>query len=415
MNDQQNKLRVTRLFISRAIFIFVPLFIGSFSFPYRLLPDVGKYTNKFFEWMAVWTGSHVFNIHHSYTSELASDSTGLYLDLLNTMVISIVAAMIWTAFNKKQEGNSRLSYRFTAFTRYFLALHLLIYGFNKIFKTQFYLPEPNTLYTTIGGSSKDLLYWSTMGLSRPYTIFLGTVETIAAVLLLWRRTVMAGSLFAAMVLMNIVVINFSFDISVKLFSCFLLFLSIVLLLAQYKSWLNILLRKNNPATAWSPGWTRRRRKTFAWIKAMVIILLFAESTWVYFSAGNFNDDKAPRPPLHGAYHVQSFVINGDTLLPLLTDTTRWKMVFIHRRNYFIVQMMDDKMRDYELDLDTSKHEIYISRHEDPFQIPFSYRELPDNKLELEGEWNNHSIKVGLIKMDLKDLPAMKKGFNWTID
>jgi len=38
--------------------------------------------------------------------------------------------------------------------------------------------------------------------------------------------------------------------------------------------------------------------------------------------------RGPDPPLHGIYRVETFVLNKDTLPPLLTDTIRWdRMIF----------------------------------------------------------------------------------------
>jgi hypothetical protein len=88
------------------------------------------------------------------------------------------------------------------------------------------LPEPNLLFTPLGQLDKDILYWSTMGSSYGYNLFLGCTELLTGVLLFFRKTRAIGALAAVFICANIVAVNFSFDISVKLLSSFLLLLSL---------------------------------------------------------------------------------------------------------------------------------------------------------------------------------------------
>ena len=103
-----------------------------------------------------------------------------------------------------------------------LAFFLLRYGFDKLFKHQFYLPEPNTLYTPVGLLSKDILFWTSMGTSHSYNVFMGLIEIIPAFLLFFKRTRMLGGLISFAVLLNVLMINIGFDITVKILSSFLL-------------------------------------------------------------------------------------------------------------------------------------------------------------------------------------------------
>ncbi|MBL0334556.1 MAG: hypothetical protein IPP73_04285 [Chitinophagaceae bacterium] len=73
---------------------------------------------------------------------------------------------------------------------------------------------------------------------------------------------------------------------------------------------------------------------------------------MYVKTGNYNDDLDPRPPFHGAWEVTNFIRNNDTLPPILTDKTRWKRVFVHRKGYLIIQGMNDGMQDFKLVTDT---------------------------------------------------------------
>ena len=65
------------------------------------------------------------------------------------------------------------------------------------------------------------LLWTFMGASESYTIFSGISEMAGGLLVTARRTTLLGALVCIGVLGNIVMLNFSYDVPVKLLSCHL--------------------------------------------------------------------------------------------------------------------------------------------------------------------------------------------------
>ena len=160
--------------------------------------------------------------------DFSSDSLGLYLLLLILFIVSLIL-LIWIDLSRISKLNkNKFIYFIRIIATYYLAWILLKYGFDKVFKCQFYLPEPNILFTRVGDLDKDILFWSTMGSSHSYSIFMGLLEIIPGILLLFSKTRNLGVLIAIGVFIQVVAINYSFDISVKLFSSFLLLLSLFL-------------------------------------------------------------------------------------------------------------------------------------------------------------------------------------------
>src|SRR5947199_10310512 len=87
-----------------------------------------------------------------------------------------------------------------------------------------------------------------MGYSTPYTIFTGVGEVIGGVLLFFRRTTTLGALIICGVMANVVALNFSYDVRVKVFSSLLLFLTIFLLVPDLRRLMNIfVLNRSTPA------------------------------------------------------------------------------------------------------------------------------------------------------------------------
>jgi hypothetical protein len=359
----------------------------------------------------------VLKINHLYNTELVSDSMGFYLLIPVIGILSIIGCLTWSFIDRKRKNYDFLFYWFTVIISYYLTLELFTYGFNKVFKWQFYLPEPNILYTTIGNSTRDMLYWSTNGISRPYTIFSGLLEVFAGTFLLFKRTRLVGSLLAFSVLLNAVMINFCFDISVKVYSCFLLFLCLLIIIPSWKKLFQFFVsNKSSDEQTWIPIYTSQRNHIIYIIcKLLVLGLILVDSLADYIKMGNYNDDKAPRPLFHGAYEVKLFIRNGDTLTPCLTDTFRWKRMFIHRWGYLITQSMNDEMQDYELEYDILDRKLIINKEGSSEKTNLNYIMKNDSIFILNGKMNNDSVYISFKKLDLNKMPLFKEDFSWTID
>jgi hypothetical protein len=367
--------------------------------------------------MARFTSHQFFSQRNTGPAGLISDSSLFYINAFNILIASIALAFMWGVVFKKIRSHNQLLYWFTAGVRYYLALQLFIYGFSKVFKSQFYLPEPNILYTKLGEVPKDLLYWSTMGVSRSYSIFLGLSEVVAAILLLFRRTSLAGAFISAFILVNVAAINFAYDISVKLLSCFLLLLSLFLLILHGKRIWLFFTGKPVPAPKnYTPVFVSApARRTYFFIKTLLIAVILLEGLWIYISTRRFNDNMVPRPLLHGAYKVDAFILNGDTLAPLLTDSIRWKRVFFHRQGYFITEKMNDEMVDYKMEYDPSHQDIYITPARAGTSLKLSWQQPDSTTLLLEGNTGVNKLKLVLHPLNWQQLPVLKKEFNWSVD
>lgn len=238
----------------RFILLFVSLFILTVPFGYYFIPDIGRYTAPYFEGIIKWTGVHIFHITKPFTEKIISDSTGMYIHLFILAVIALSGSMIWSLRDDRFFYIGKTKYLLHAATGYYLSLQLFKYGFDKIFKCQFYLPEPNTLFTPIGYLSRDILYWSAIGSSYYYSVFAGMLEILPAVLLLFKRTRIIGAIISLVVMINVVMVNFGFDISVKIYSCFLLLLCSIVAAPGIKKLYNVfILDKPVDSNEWKSG------------------------------------------------------------------------------------------------------------------------------------------------------------------
>jgi hypothetical protein len=136
--------------------------------------------------------------------------------------------------------------------RYALAFSLIGYALIKIIPLQFSHLQARQLAESYGQSSPMGLLWNFMGFSTAYTVFGGVAELVPAILLLFRRTALAGALIAFGVLLNVVMLNLCYDVPVKLSSLNLLLLSVFLVLPESGRLLRIFVL-NRPVPAMDLG------------------------------------------------------------------------------------------------------------------------------------------------------------------
>lgn len=403
-----------RAFFHRFTLVFIVLYTWMIPFGYHLAPvALGRSVARMMLALQQWLFPGM-----RAAPEVSSDSVLAWIALGCCVLLAAAAAVVWRWLTPKEDPAAVAS----TTLRYFVALHLLIYGFSKLFKVQFYLPEPNTLYSTVGDTPRDLLYWTVMGLSRPYCVFLGILECVAAGLLLFRRTTAAGALLAAGILANVFAINLAFDISVKMHSGLLLLFTMAICWTVRSTWLP-LFGIRQVATGSLPH-VNIATQLYWPVKLAVIALLLAESMYPFIRSGNFNDDRAARPPFHGAYEVSSFVFRGDTLPPLLTDTIRWRRVFFHRQGYFITADMQNRMMDYKITAlsrsDSASMPVYHFQLSDPRRpaaqpVDMQLTKINSSYYTLDLQAPAGNIHCMLQRLHWEQLPALKKEFNWNAE
>lgn len=375
--------------------LFFLLCISLLPFPYHLAPEHITLVKWLYGCLS-WADQSAL--------ALSSDSKALWQWLGILFLGSILTSLMLYGIRK-----SSIIRNIPTWSRllsvYFLSLTLLKYGLNKVFKWQFYLPEPNILYTTVGLLDKDILFWTSMGTSYGYNIFLGLLEVIPALLLLIRKTRLLGLLMALPVLIHVLAINFGFDISVKAFSSFLVLLCLWCL-TPYGGYLwQVLIGTGNSQKPFPHlVCTKQYRITG---KVFIIGLIFLEALLPYWQSRNFNDDTALRPPLHGAYEY----IEGKHQWPLVSDRFPIKRAFIHRQGYFIVQDDSARTLDYKSVLSVVNNDIQLIDYQGNTHR-FNWHFEPTEKIL---QLTTSSDTVVFQQLQWRKLPLLKEGVHWVVD
>jgi len=366
----------------------------------------------------------------------SGDSLFNYAELFSILLLSIAIAIIWSCIDWRKTKHEWLRDGFRSFLRYSLAFVLLGYGLAKLNPetSQFQAPSFDRLAISYGESSPMGLLWTFMGASQPYSIFAGAGEVLAAILLIWRRTAILGACVAVGVMTNVVMLNFCYDVPVKLFSSHLLLAGILVLLPDVRLLINafILHRSTEKNELIPPYANTKSIWAFRGLKALVIFLGIIYPVWE--TVDNWAD--ARHPDCFGEYIVEEFesphfdgAKNKEADQPASsTNESALKRIALRRlpfpldpeQEQSFTDIVDVKSEtggesfqatvsfdDDHLTLEIIEFQAQKQLLPDKMQV----RVIDEDRLELSGEMNGGAWRVTLRRRHEEHL-LTSRGFHW---
>ena len=402
----------------RFIVIYFSLHISTFYISF--LP----FTTSLIKWLTyqiqsipVWFAKTFMDIEITVFPGGSGDTTYNYVEVLVFFILAILGCIIWSAIDRKRQNYNRLLSFFRIYVSYYVGAYMLSYGLSKIFYLQFSEPSFLELFRTYGESSPMGIAWTFMGASKAYTMFSGFAEVLGGLLLFHRRTRTFGALVIFSVMLNVFVMNMSYDIPVKLFSFHLMIKALFIALLDYKRILNLfILRKPKTfVNELKPLFNNRKYGIAA------TVLKYAFIIYVFYSYTSSNMEywqqryKAPEPYFYGVHDTELFIKNNDTIPPLLTDKIRWKRLMMDKgylSRYMVVRGMKDQPRWYTYDLDSINKTLKMTSTSDSLDILDLTFTKNDSIISFNGLWKNDSIQIKLKRFDTSKILLTNRGFHW---
>lgn len=186
---------------------------------------INNFIDYLFTTPTVWIRNNILNSPNSFDG-FYTDSLNYVLLLFFGLLIGLILVFLATRFFQK--STKFLGAAVSIALTYYLAWVFLIYGFSKILGIQFPEISDEHILFEINPKDNDLLFWTFMGMNRSLVLILGFAEITIACLLFIKKTRKLGLFMFSLFMAQIVLINFSFDISVKIFSSLLLLIALFL-------------------------------------------------------------------------------------------------------------------------------------------------------------------------------------------
>jgi hypothetical protein len=369
-------------------------------------------------WQAVvpWVGKQVFQQNITVFTNGSGDTTYNYVEIFCFAVAAAVAALVWTVLDRRRANYARLYEWLRVYVRFGLAMVMILYGLLKVVPGgQFGPPSLDRLLQPFGDASPMGLLWTFMGASTSYTLFAGLTETLGGLLLTMRRTLLLGALVSAGAMTNVVLLNFSYDVPVKIFSSHLLAMAIFLILPDLRRLANlfVLNRPVEPA-ADRPLFASRGLHRGALVLRTLFVVgfaaLIADTTYDGYKT---YANPARKSPFYGIWNVDELVVDGQARPPLVTDGPRWRRVVFDSPQSVAIQQMSDSRERYSLKLDAAKRTFALTRRDDPaWKSTLTYQRPEPGRLLLEGTFDGKKVRAVLNRADIPKFRLVTRGFHW---
>lgn len=402
----------------RFIFIYFGLHISTFYVSY--IP----YTTSLVRWITyniqsipVWVADTFMGIEITVFPNGSGDTTYNYVEVLVFFILAVLGSIIWSVLDRKRANYKKLLLFFSIYVSYYVALTMFSYGFSKIFYLQFSAPSLSRLLQPYGSSSPMGIAWTFMGASKAYTMFSGFAEVLGGLLLLHRRTRTFGALTVFSVMLNVFMMNMSYDIPVKLFSFHLMIMMLFVGLLDYKRIVNLFgLKKSLQISGPVSSYFQDRRLSLGATLLKFVFIGYATYTIIDSNLDYLNQRyNIPKPLFYGIYDVDTYILKKDTIPPMLTDTIRWKKIISDGKwfsDYIIVKGMNDQTTWYKHKIDTLKNTIELVSTRDSTDIFDLHYMRNDSVLLFKGLWKQDSIEINMKKFDLTKFRLTNRGFRW---
>lgn len=378
-------------------------------FCYVTLYLLSLFGDGLWEPLVVWVGRHVF--HAEVAAEVTGSGDAAFNYVLEACcaALALLAAAIWTPFDRKRKADARLNEWMRVAVRFALALELLQYGIMKIIPVQFSTPNLTKLTEPLGDHSPMGLLWDFMGTSMVYTIFAGSVEALGGLLLLSRRTTLLGALVSIVAMGNVVALNFCYDVPVKLMSSHLLLLAALLAAPEVGRLADIFLL-NRPASpaALRPHSVRRWVNwTLLGVKTLLFAALIGSTILGAINAHKSFASADSKPPLYGVWDADEPAAAG------LPEADRWHQAVFEFPHVVGLEMADGQFRYYRLSLDEAHHMLILTSIRHGVRVfHLIYTQARPGQITLRGDFESHPLQAALTQLPGKKSLLLSRGFHW---
>jgi uncharacterized membrane protein YphA (DoxX/SURF4 family) len=342
--------------------------------------------------------------------ESVSNTAYGWLLFLCWVMLAAGATVVWSILDRRRLNYGRLHQWLRLLLRYMLALSMINYGIIKLIPTQMIAPPPLfVLLQRLGDLPPMRLLWIFIGSSPAYETFTGCAELLGGVLLLVPRTTLLGALICLADMVNVVMLNFGYDVQVKLISMQFLAMAVILVAPDLRRLANLLLFNRAVEHAevpplFSRPWLNRTPQILFFLFGLYTIGATFVSTYKWYQTLH-----PARPPLYGAWSVEEFVVDGQDV-PLFKDPQRWRWMVFQRPGSVTVELMIGSRQGYSLNLDRKARTMILGSKtpDTPERVAeFSYTKPDSATLMLDGQLNGHRTHARLHKMML-----ISTGFHW---
>jgi hypothetical protein len=371
-------------------------------------------------WVALvpWIHTHLLHLQPELTVFSKTDTAFAYVQVLTQALLALIAALIWAAADRGRDHYGELHYAVRILVRYSLAYSMLMYGTVKIFQVQFPTPPLTSLVMPLGELTPHRLLWSAIGFTRTYQVFSGAVECVGALLLFSRRTTTLGAVLLVGALTNVLMMNISYGVNVKVIAARLLVFALFLTIPDLgRMWRVLVLnRPTMPSREAMPAWSWRTTAVLRIVGISVAVYLIGSTVIRAYELQKPLKEADRHPPLYGSYVVQRSVRNGQEVGH--TSLDRWQFIAFdgvsRSTTTAAVRLGNEVWERYGTVYDTASQIVTMTNVVQPGpKLAFRYSRLAPGQIRLEGKWGVEQVEITLQQLPQQQFPLNRpEGRRW---
>jgi hypothetical protein len=318
--------------------------------------------------------------------EQISESANNYI-YIGCIVIGLTIGILWSIIFSLHAAREKFYLLVQSGIRFLLAYAISTYGFAKVFKHQFSVPE-YIKDIPIGEQSGFWLTWCYFGYSYPFSVTIAIGQIVGSLLLLFNRTKLLGTFIVLPIMLNIVFINIFYDINFGAFINSLIYtLGLTfLILLNYKELVEIFFRTTDTVNTFNAKSILKIT-----IKALMIVSALGSTLLNQYL---FRDNSI----VEGVYATKNITKNNVTFDSKNKSDSTLTKVYFEYEGLAIIEYNDHHRRTYN-NYKIDKKAILLFFQSDHQQIDTLKADIADlANLNFMGKIGNDSIRVNLKKI-----------------
>jgi hypothetical protein len=318
-----------------------------------------------------------------------------YAGLLSGAVLVLVGAISYGLYWQRQPAGQPADTAVVAFwqglLRYAVAFDLALIGWQKIFNLQFFVPL-GMLDLPFRSFSGEELTWAYFGHSYPYRCVIGALQIGGALLLLFHRTRLLGVLTLLPVMVNILLIDYFYQLPVGVFWQALIHLGCLLYLVglEYERLVTFFLRTPTHLPQLAIRWPLVR--TLLRLSVVYVPLLL-------LSVHEFPDTY---PQLTGKYAVRHAQLNGHFLSARSCQDSVLTTVYLDIAHDCVFEFNDTKRRLFgHYTYEASRRQLHVVWRRPtprPDTLTATLTPLTPGNLQVTGHLGKQAVRFTLVKV-----------------
>jgi len=259
-----------------------------------------------------------------------------------------------------------------------------------------------------------MLWWS-IGAAPAYEIFTGSAEVLGGILLIVPRTTTFGALICLVDMIQVFVLNMTYDVPVKIYSFHPILFSLFLLAPESRRLANFFFSDRATApSVQAPLFRTVRANRIALVLQVAFGLYLVGmylhggiKTWYTRGGGQ------PKPSIYGIWDVEQMTIDGQIRSPLLIDYDRWHRVIFDFTPSTSFQRMDESFANFVSSINDGEKTLTLTKDGNKnWKASFTFDRPARDHLVMDGAMDGRKIHMELKLVDRNQFTLVNRGFHW---